>query len=116
MDPSSKWTFTLGGWVGGICNGVSPEAKVEGGIEMGPENQLGLANSGLLLLKLDSENRPPPPRWYFATRGVQSRFWSSSWGICKNKNTTHSHLLFFSYSSSSFPNILTYMSIVFTLC
>lgn len=60
MDPSSKWTFTLGGWVGGICNGVSPEAKVEGGIEMGPENQLGLANSGLLLLKLDSENRPPP--------------------------------------------------------
>ena len=59
VDPSSKWTFTLRGWVGGICNGVSPEARVEGGIEMGPENLLGLANSGLLLLKLDRENPPP---------------------------------------------------------
>lgn len=69
VDPSSKWTFTLGGWVGGICNGVSPEAKVEGGIEMGPENQLGLANSGLLLLKLDSENRPPPTKMVLCHTG-----------------------------------------------
>ena len=47
VDPSSKWTFTLEGgedWEGSAV-GVSPEAWVEGRIEMGWENELGLSCS-----------------------------------------------------------------------
>lgn len=33
MDPSSKWTSPLGGWVGGVCGGSEPRRW--GRIEMG---------------------------------------------------------------------------------
>lgn len=98
--------------------GVSPEARVEGGMEMGLENPLGLTNSGPSCPTRENQVRPraTPLTRSFVTRGIQSRFGGSPLGVCKHKNMTHSYLLFFSCSNSSFPNILTYMSVGLGLC
>lgn len=62
--------------------GASPEAKVEGRIEVGP------ATAGGSQVR---RQRALPPTWRLAARGVQGRFWSLPRGSLKTKNMTHSY-------------------------